>query len=394
MNNQYIYFKHKHFRAVHPALFVVFLLTVLICGCKGGSGGGAQSAPDSSLAPEEYAAALRPFKAGKKYGYRDSNGNIIIEPRFRQARRFKEGLAAVNDGKWLKDRWGFIDSRGNFVIPAAYEYAQDFEDGRTVVTQRDVKWLIVMESPSRFVLLPADSASADTLAFRKFPGPLPGMEFVQLPGGIFKMGSDSGVKNEAPEHFVGVPPFQIMISEVTQAQWKAVMGSRPSYFKGDDRPLEMMTMIEIQRFLIRLNRRDPGKKYRLPSEAEWEYACRAGSDGDYCFGDDAKNLPDYAWMSANAVSTMPVKGKKPNDWGLFDMHGNVWELCADHYRPDYEGAPADGEALIDTSAGFSLTVRGGSWNLPAGACRSAARVPCWKYGAWNTTGFRVVRRGE
>ena len=128
------------------------------------------------------------------------------------------------------------------------------------------------------------------------------------------------------------------------------------------------------------------KDYRLPSEAEWEYACRAGSETEFCFGDDAKRLGEFAWYSENSESkTHPVGEKKPNAWGLYDMHGNVWEWVEDDWHDSYEGAPDDGSAWIDKPRGSDRVVRGGSWGDVARYCRSAVRsgyAPVDRFGAW------------
>ncbi len=382
-------------RTAAAALFIAAMCLCLGCGKSGNERAALEVSADSAGYSAEYAASLKPFKQGDKYGYKDAAGNTVIEPRFYRARRFKEGLAAVNHGRWLKDRWGYIDPGGNFIVPAAFEYANDFKEGQARVKQNGVWRIVVRRDSADFKLIPGGEDKMEEYALQKFPGPLPGMEFVQIPAGIFLMGSDSG-KFETPPHLVGVAPFQMMTTEVTQAQWRKVMkGQRPSYFKGDSLPVEMIVMVEIQHFIRRLNGLDPGNRYRLPSEAEWEYACRAGSKGDFCYGEEDSLLGDYGWFAGNAVSTMPVAGKLPNAWGLFDMHGNAREICADHFHSSYEGAPADGEAWVDSViTGYSLTARGGSWNLGFNDCRSASRTLLWRNGAWNTTGFRLARLAE
>ena len=196
------------------------------------------------------------------------------------------------------------------------------------------------------------------------------LEMVAIPGGSFMMGSDK-FDDEKPIHKVAVKPFHMGKYEVTQAQWKAVMGNNPSKFKGDDLPVETVSWNDAQEFCKKLSRMT-GKKYRLPTEAEWEYACRAGSTGKYCFGDDESLLKDYAWYSKNSDGrTHPVGQKKPNAWGLYDMHGNVWEWCEDGY---------------DEKPGL----RGGSWDYDGGFCRSAYRDPYEPGFRDIAFGFRVV----
>ena len=175
-------------------------------------------------------------------------------------------------------------------------------------------------------------------------------------------------------------PFYLGKYEVTQEQWEAVMGSNPSNFKGPKNPVEQVSWDDCQEFLDKLNAKAGGQggKFVLPTEAQWEYACRAGSTGKFCFGDDEKQLGEYAWYDENSDSkTHPVGEKKPNAWGLYDMHGNVWEWCQDWYGA--YGA----EAVDDPSGpttGSGRVFRGGGWNNAAGAAgrrtaTASARVP-------------------
>jgi len=241
-------------------------------------------------------------------------------------------------------------------------------------------------------------------------GPLPGMVFVTIPAGTFQMGSpgsESGRdSDEGPQHQVTLSSYAMMTTEVTQAQWQAMMGSNPSYFKGDDRPVEQVSWNVVQDFITKLNQRDPGKGYRLPTEAEWEFACRAGSTGRWCFGDDEAQLDDYAWtytnsgdrpltedwdvnqLSPNNCRTHPVGQKRANAWGMYDLHGNVWEWCQDWYGNYSRGAVTDPTG----AASGSLRVRrGGCWEYTAGYCRSAFRGYVGPSNRNNNLGFRVAR---
>jgi formylglycine-generating enzyme required for sulfatase activity len=163
------------------------------------------------------------------------------------------------------------------------------------------------------------------------------MEFVLIQAWTFQMGSNNGEPNEKPVHMVRISrPFYLGKYEVTQAQWEAVMGNNPSQFKGDpNSPVENVSWDDVQEFikrLKRLNTRESGVKYRLPREAEWEYAAQAGTTTAYSFGNDPSQLGEYAWYGENANGeTHPVGQKKPNPWGLYDMHGNVWEWVQDWY---------------------------------------------------------------
>ena len=199
-------------------------------------------------------------------------------------------------------------------------------------------------------------------------------EMVLLPAGIFEMGSNEST-DERPVHWVNVPSFLIGKTEVTQGQWKAVMGSNPSYFGscGDDCPVERVTWNEAQVFAQRLSQKT-GKQYRLPSEAEWEYAARAGSNTKWSFGDNESQLGDYAWFSANSQNkTQRVAQKKPNAFGLFDMHGNVREWMQDCWHDNYAGAPTDGSAWTTSCNNNRRVLRGGFWGLYPADLRSANR---------------------
>nr|WP_321416496.1 SUMF1/EgtB/PvdO family nonheme iron enzyme [uncultured Methanomethylovorans sp.] len=201
-----------------------------------------------------------------------------------------------------------------------------------------------------------------------------GMDFVLIPAGEFQMGSDDGYDSEKPVHKVKISrPFYLGKYEVTQAQWVAIMGDNPSYFKGDNNPVENVSWNDVQEFVKKLNAKEGTDKYPLPSEAEWEYACRAGTTTIYSFGDDESKLAEYAWYGDNSGNkTHPVGQKKPNPWGLYDMHGNIREWCQDEWHGYYKGAPTDGSAWVDGSSPGRI-VRGGGWNFFAGSCRSAVR---------------------
>ena len=191
-------------------------------------------------------------------------------------------------------------------------------------------------------------------------------EMVVLPAGSFEMGSNESA-NERPVRRVNVPGFLIGKTEVTQGHWKALMGSNPSYFSscGDDCPVERVNWDDAQEFAKRLSQKT-GKQYRLPSEAEWEYAARAGSNTKWSFGDNESQLGEYAWFDSNSKGkTHAAAQKRPNAFGLHDMHGNVWEWTQDCWNANYSGAPTNGSAW--ESGNCSLRVlRGGSWvNYPS-----------------------------
>jgi formylglycine-generating enzyme required for sulfatase activity len=219
------------------------------------------------------------------------------------------------------------------------------------------------------------------------------LEMVGLPAGQFLMGSLSGDPNaqshEKPQHQVKVNSFAIGKYPVTQAQYQAVMGTNRSHFSNNPQnPVEKVSWDDAQAFCQKLSQ-ITGKTYRLPTEAEWEYACRAGTTTRFYFGDDANQLGDYAWYIGNSQKTThPVGQKKPNAWGLYDMSGNVWEWCEDNWHNNYIGAPKDGSAWL-TNDNHSQILRGGSWYFNPYYCRSASRDFNYRRGS-SDFGFRVV----
>jgi len=201
------------------------------------------------------------------------------------------------------------------------------------------------------------------------------MEFVLIQPGEFDMGSpvnETGrYDDEGPVHHVTISKaFYLGKYEVTQKQWHEVMGDNPSYYKGDDLPVENVSWDDVQEFIKKFNKKENTQKYRLPSEAEWEYAARAGTTTRYSFGDDDSKLGEYGWYSENSGDKIHPVGKKgANPWGLYDVHGNVWEWVQDTWHDTYIGAPDDGSAWED--GGDFRVLRGGSWFCLAGSCRSA-----------------------
>ena len=198
-----------------------------------------------------------------------------------------------------------------------------------------------------------------------------GMKLVLIHPGSFTMGSpvrEIGREEYEPQHEVTLTKSYFLGAyEVTQDQYQKVMGRNPSYFKGAKNPVESVSWEDAVSFCKKLSKmpeeKAAGRSYRLPTEAEWEYACRAGSTKSYSFGETAESLGEYAWFEENSErKTHPVGEKKPNRWGLYDMHGNVWDYCQDvedHVGPmeEYVGRMS----------------RGGSWTFAATACRSASR---------------------
>ena len=216
-------------------------------------------------------------------------------------------------------------------------------------------------------------------------------KFVTIPSGSFQMGSNEGDSDEKPVHNVYIKSFKMMTTEVTQAQWTAVMGNNPSNWRGDDLPVEQVSWNDIQEFLKKLNQLDPGKGYRLPTESEWEYACRAGTTSKYYSGNSDSDLGRVGWYRGNSgIKAHPVGQKEANTWGLYDMHGNVLEWCADWYHDSYNGAPTDGSAWLSPS-GSRRVLRGGRWGSVPFGCRSARRSGDPPDYRGDARGFRLVR---
>ncbi len=233
-----------------------------------------------------------------------------------------------------------------------------------------------------------------------------GMEFVLIKAGSFMMGSPKdepgAQENEWPQHKVKITKdFFMQTTEVTQGQWKAVMGDNPSSFKecGDDCPVERVSWNDVQRFIERLNVRGGEKVYRLPTEAEWEYAARAGTTTPFAFGDclstdEANYDGNYPLQGCPEgeyrKKTIPVGSLKSNAWGLYDMHGNVWEWCQDWYKKDYyKESPVDDPQGPDS--GEYRVIRGGYWYRNAAYCRSADRDGDTPEFRNSDLGFRLLR---
>ncbi len=195
-----------------------------------------------------------------------------------------------------------------------------------------------------------------------------------------------------------VPGFFIGKYAVTQAQYQAIMGTNPAYFKGEKRPVEQVSWDDAVEFCQKLSQKT-GRTYRLPSEAEWEYACRAGTTTPFYFGEtittDLVNYNgEYPYGSAPKgkyrQQTTNVGIFPPNSFGLYDMCGNIWEWCEDVYNHNYQGAPTDGSAWLTGKNNDIKLLRGGSWDLDAEYCRSAFRLGFARVDQGNPVGFRVV----
>ena len=245
-----------------------------------------------------------------------------------------------------------------------------------------------------------------------------GMEFSRIPAGTLLMGSpkeEPGREEDEGQHLVTISePFYMQVTEVTQGQWQKLLGKDPSYFSdcGDACPVEQVTWSDAVEFCNRLSELEglriayrvlegftvwekEAEGYRLPTEAEWEYACRAGSTSAFYTGGITRirealdpNLDRAGWYFGNVLGTQPVKGKVCNPWGLYDMHGNVWEWCWDWYG-QYDASPV--QDPTGPLVGARRVLRGGSWHGDAKNCRSADRVLYAPGGKNYSLGFRVCR---
>jgi formylglycine-generating enzyme required for sulfatase activity len=237
------------------------------------------------------------------------------------------------------------------------------------------------------------------------------IEMVAVPGGWFEMGDKGGSEGDAPPHRVWVDPFYMDRYEVTQDVYRRLQISDPSRFKGENLPVEQKTWIDAVRF-CNIRSYEEGLEpcydedtlecnfeaggYRLPTEAEWEYACRAGTTTSYSYGDDPNELSRYAWFIPNAGNkTQKVGTRKSNPWGLFDMHGNVAEWCNDYYSEDYYVNCPEKNPPGPVS-GRLRVIRGGAWNSTLGVCRSGYRSMSASVAdgclVSDAIGFRCVRR--
>ncbi|MFA4956110.1 MAG: SUMF1/EgtB/PvdO family nonheme iron enzyme [Candidatus Methanoperedens sp.] len=226
-----------------------------------------------------------------------------------------------------------------------------------------------------------------------------GMEFVLMPSGEFDMGSpwDEFDVYQSIEKSYEIPMHRVKLEriffigkyEVTQRQWSDIMGNNPSGFRGEERPVDTVSWNDVQEFIRKLNEKEFTKKYRLPSEAEWEYSLRAGTSTLYSFGNSG-SLGDYAWFSTNNGSRN-VGQKKPNPWGLYDMHGNVHEWVQDRWHENYKNAPTDGNPWENEDFSSDRVFRDCSANSYNFYCRSAVRNHMSPTSHHNSLGFRLVK---
>jgi formylglycine-generating enzyme required for sulfatase activity/ribosomal protein L32 len=340
---------------------------------------------------EDYPRAVTAFE--ELGDYRDSQDRSLairyeIAEELYGSGAFEEAVAAFTELGEYQDSHSRV--LGHYQDEAEFYAEQGSLDSAAVIIQT---WL-----------MDEDSISADLeLIIQSYPGIgaylLPAnMAFACIPSGSFSMGSPSSESergsDEGPVHTVNIQSFELMTTEVTQGMWEELMGTNPSNFTGDlNRPVESVSWNDCQEFINRMNDLDPSYTYRLPSEAEWEYACRAGTTTRYYWEEDpaSTEIGEYAWYDGNSSSTThPVAQKLPNAWGLYDMSGNVWEWCADWYHESFSGAPTDGSPWVSPSGSYRVA-RGGGWYGDTGYYRSSHRgISCPGIGGFSR-GFRLAR---
>lgn len=288
---------------------------------------------------------------------------------------------------WLMVRWARVTKRK---LLAAGTPARQLSGLRTDL------WIL-------FTVLAALAAYRVGRSRAPAPLPVPDIKLAHIPAGEFVMGSASN-EDGLPDLFQAKPQHKVRISkgfymgvtEVTQAQWKAVMRNNPSKFTGDDLPVESISWYDAVRFCKKLSRAT-GKRYRLPTEAEWEYACRAGTQTRFYFGDDPNLLGEYAWWAADSQErTHPVGQKKPNAFGLHDMLGNVAEWCSDVWDGEYYKRSPTVDPENTTGAISFHVLRGCSWwgmwsPFDYSCAQRGAKYPHMRS---EQTGFRVVMETE
>ncbi|GAB4420464.1 MAG: hypothetical protein OHK0039_34060 [Bacteroidia bacterium] len=310
------------------------------------------------------------YEEAGKTGYVRRDGTRITPARYDKGEDFRNDAAIVH----LDGKRGYIDLSGKEFISPRYDIANDF----------DANGLAQVKQGGR-------SFTIDKTGVEQKPVVnLPEIEMVLVRGGTFTMGSEDGDSDEKPLHQVRVGDFYMGKYEVTQAQWRVVMGTNPSYFKNCDQcPVESVSWEDVQEFIRKLNALT-GRTYRLPTEAEWEYAAGGGSGTRTKWaGTSAEgSLGSYAWYGANSGSkTHPVGQKQPNSLGLYDMTGNVWEWCQDWYGSYSAGAQTDPKG---PSSGSSRVFRGGGWYGNAQDCRTAGRDRGAPYYRFSCVGFCLV----
>lgn len=361
-----------------------------------------------------FSERLAYVKKGEKWGFIDPWGAMVIRLQFDGASSFSEGLAAVKVGSL----WGYIDKEGKRVIEPIFDHVQDFKNGLAQVklggkmayidkTGQYVwmasGWIGSDHEPGRPDSESSTRARSKVIVLDLGDGVE--MQCVLIPPGQFVMGAPTSEINqyyddmelyrgqfddELPQRTVKLSrPFYMSVTEVTQQQYAQIVGSNPSRFNGSANPVDSVSYSDALSFCRTLSEKT-GRSISLPTEAQWEYACRAGTRTAYSFGADDQDLDLYAWQGPNSNwRSHPVAQKRPNAWGLCDMHGNVCEWCQDWYADSYRDA-----LTVDPKGprgGKSHVLRGGSWLYGHAYCRSACRDYVNETGPRDSSiGFRVV----
>jgi len=332
-------------------------------------------------------------------GYELPNGLVGLADKFEKflaegtSWPFKDILGLDAEWKQTAEKEWLLISKLPNIITSVERVVQEVETYREKVRVKP-DWFFQkakyrMENKTGMVdktILREYSIGVERLEIRSVNGPvIASMDFCRIPAGTFLMGKQGN------QHRVTLTKdFYMARYPVTQALWQVIMGNNPSHFKGENHPVEQVSWKDAQEFITKLNERTGESRYRLPTEAEWEYVCRSGSSGTYCFGDDESLLGEYAWYRNNSdQKTHSVGEKKPNAWGLYDMHGNVWEWCQDCYKGYSPGSVID---PVGPSLGTFRVIRGGGWSYDAGYCQSADRyrfVPGFRF-RFNFIGLRLA----
>ena len=315
------------------------------------------------------------FQKGKRHGY----GRMrILAIGQSDPMNIRSVVPATFEGNF-KD--GSINGRGILLLDSGERFEGEFLNNQFIGNGTEST---ITSTPTNPIVRPASSTPTHVLKdCKECP------ELVVIPADSFGMGSK---KTTQPVHIVQVREFLLGKTEITQGQWKAVMGNNPAFFNrcGDDCPVEQVSWEDAQAFTKKLSQKT-GRQYRLPSEAEWEYAARAGSDEKWSYVDEKVQSLDFAWYSLNSDKKIhAVATKRPNAFGLFDMHGNVWEWAQDCWNADYTNAPTDGTAWI-TGDCSRHAKRGGSWSALARYLNPAYRVDEAGTVRSHKIGFRVAR---
>ena len=326
---------------------------------------------EAALAKDDLDEAEKSYREARKL----KGGDLKVSQGLRRvaaAQKKKAYEAAMAKGRGLEEKSDWYGA------VQAYKGALRFKSRDRAATAR-LKEIEATHRPSRIevVLNAANKVK---------------LEFVLVEPGKFRMGDPKGGSDETPHEVTVTKDFWIMTTEVTKRQWEALVPAKTPVSLGDaNLPAESVTWGAVQEFLETLNSRGilGERTAGLPAEAEWEYACRAGAKTRWHFGNTASRLGEYGWFERNSDRRLhPVKGRKPNAWGLYDMYGNVAEWCEDWYGR--YGGPASDPA--GPKKGDSRCVRGGSWNDRAAACRSAVRQQARPERSSMSIGFRIVLR--